>query len=93
MDPQKMNTPDSLWRPMTQHKSLLTNRPKHIVQGDGCFMINEDGDRILDATAGLWCVNVGHGRKELAEVAKNQMEKLAYVIPVMTCDPAVELLA
>tara|TARA_Y100001970_G_scaffold200459_1_gene243844 strand:+ start:59 stop:1411 length:1353 start_codon:yes stop_codon:yes gene_type:complete len=91
MDPQKMNTPDSLWRPMTQHKSLLTNRPKHIVQGDGCFMINEDGDRILDATAGLWCVNVGHGRKELAEVAKNQMEKLAYVIPVMTCDPAVEL--
>ena len=56
-------------------------------------MINEDGDRILDGTAGLWCVNVGHGRKELAEVAKTQMEKLAYVIPVMTSDPAVELSA
>ena len=36
-------------------------------------------------------MNVGHGRKELAEVAKVQMEKLAYVIPVMTSDPAVEL--
>ena len=52
MDTQKMKTPDSLWRPMTQHKALLTNRPKHIVRGDGCFMINEDGNRILDATAG-----------------------------------------
>ena len=91
MEAEKMNAPDSLWRPMTQHKTLLTNRPKHIVRAEGCFMINEDGDRILDATAGLWCVNVGHGRKDLAEVAKAQMEKLAYVPPVMTSDPAVEL--
>ncbi len=59
-----------------KHKTLLTNRPKHIVRAEGCFMINEAGDRILDATAGLWCVNVGHGRKELAEVAKTQMENL-----------------
>ena len=93
METQNMNTPDSLWRPMTQHKMLLKNHPKHIVKAEGCFMINEDGDRILDGTAGLWCVNVGHGRKELAEVAKAQMEKLAYVIPVMTSDPAVELSA
>ena len=93
MEEQKMNAPDALWRPMTQHKTLLTNRPKHIVRAEGCFMINEAGDRILDSTAGLWCVNVGHGRKELAEVAKAQMEKLAYVIPVMTSDPAVELSA
>ena len=93
MEEQKKNAPDALWRPMTQHKTLLNNRPKHIVRAEGCFMINEDGDRILDATAGLWCVNVGHGRKELAEVAKAQMEKLAYVIPVMTSDPAVELSA
>ena len=93
METQNMNAPDSLWRPMTQHKMLLKNHPKHIVKAEGCFMINEDGDRILDGTAGLWCVNVGHGRKELAEVAKAQMEKLAYVIPVMTSDPAVELSA
>ncbi|MBC8258376.1 MAG: aminotransferase class III-fold pyridoxal phosphate-dependent enzyme [SAR324 cluster bacterium] len=93
METQNMNAPDSLWRPMTQHKMLLANRPKHIVKAEGCFIINEDGDRILDGTAGLWCVNVGHGRKELAEVAKTQMEKLAYVIPVMTSDPAVELSA
>jgi len=93
MEIQNMNAPDALWRPMTQHKPLLTNPPKHIVKAEGCFMINEDGGRILDGTAGLWCVNVGHGRKELAEVAKVQMEKLAYVIPVMTSDPAVELSA
>ena len=69
MEEPKMITPDYLWRPMTQHKTLLNNRPKHIVKGEGCFMINEEGNRILDATAGLWCVNVGHGRKALAEVA------------------------
>ena len=91
MEQQKMITPDYLWRPMTQHKTLLNTRPKHIVKGEGCFMINEEGNRILDATAGLWCVNVGHGRKALAEVASEQMEKLAYVIPVMTSAPAVEL--
>lgn len=93
MEAKNMTPPDALWRPMTQHKTLLTSRPKHIVRAEGCFMFNEDGERILDGTAGLWCVNVGHGRKELAEVAKAQMEKLAYVIPVMTSDPAVELSA
>jgi adenosylmethionine-8-amino-7-oxononanoate aminotransferase len=93
METQNLYSPDALWRPMTQHKPLLSNRPKHIVKGEGCYIINEDGDRILDGTAGLWCVNVGHGREELAAVAKEQMEKLAYVIPVMTSDPAVELSA
>ena len=91
METQNLNSPDALWRPMTQHRTLLSNRPKHIVKGEGCYIINEDGERILDGTAGLWCVNVGHGRKELAEEAKKQMEKLAYVIPIMTSDPAVEL--
>ena len=73
METQNMKAPDSLWRPMTQHKMLLQNHPKHIVKAEGCFMINEDGDRILDGTAGLWCVNVGHGRKELADAASKQM--------------------
>ena len=91
MQTQNLNSPDALWRPMTQHKTLLSNRPKHIVKGEGCYIINEDGTRILDGTAGLWCVNVGHGRKELAEEAKMQMENLAYVNPTMTSDPAVEL--
>ena len=56
METQNLNSPDSLWRQMTQHKTLLSNRPKHIVKGEGCYIINEDGERILDGTAGLWCV-------------------------------------
>ncbi len=92
MDTQlNLNTPDALWRPMTQHKPLRTNPPKHIVRGEGCYLYNEDGERLLDGIAGLWCVNVGYGRKELAEVSSKQMEKLAYLAPVMTHDPAVDL--
>ena len=48
METQNLNSPDALWRPMTQHKTLLSNRPKHIVKGEGCYIINEDGERILD---------------------------------------------
>ena len=35
METQNINTPDSLWRPMTQHKMLLKNHPKHIVKAEG----------------------------------------------------------
>lgn len=46
--------------------------------GEGIYLTDIHGDRYIDAMASLWNVNVGHGRKELAEVAKEQMEKLAF---------------
>jgi putrescine---pyruvate transaminase len=53
--------------------------PKIIVEkGDGIFLTDKEGNVFIDAMSSLWNVNVGHGRKELAEVAKQQMEKLAF---------------
>jgi putrescine aminotransferase len=49
-----------------------------ITHAEGCWLHDADGRRILDGMAGLWCVNVGYGRKELAEVAYRQMLELPY---------------
>ena len=49
-----------------------------ITRADGCYIYDGDGSKILDGMAGLWCVNVGYGRKELAEAAYEQMLELPY---------------
>jgi putrescine aminotransferase len=49
-----------------------------ITHADGCYIHDGDGNRILDGMAGLWCVNVGYGREELAEVAAEQMRELPF---------------
>lgn len=53
--------------------------PTRIVTGgDGVFIEDRDGNRLLDAFAGLYCVNVGYGRKEIAEAIAAQAHELAY---------------
>ncbi len=49
-----------------------------IVRAEGCTIEDAEGTRLLDGMAGLWCVNVGYGRKELAEVAYEQMLQLPF---------------
>jgi putrescine---pyruvate transaminase len=49
-----------------------------IVRADGCMLTDGEGNQILDGMAGLWCVNVGYGRTELAEAAREQMLELPY---------------
>ncbi len=49
-----------------------------IERGDGCYLWDTDDNRYLDGLAGLFCVNIGHGRIDLATAAARQMETLAY---------------
>ena len=49
-----------------------------ITRADGCYIYDGDNSKILDGMAGLWCVNVGYGRKELADAAYEQMLELPY---------------
>src|SRR3546814_11958394 len=66
-------------QPFTDPRILIEEGgPTVIVRGEGCTLWDEDGRAYLDALAGLWCVNVGYGRAELAEVAAEQMRRLAY---------------
>ncbi|MDE0812254.1 MAG: aminotransferase class III-fold pyridoxal phosphate-dependent enzyme, partial [Alphaproteobacteria bacterium] len=65
--------------PFTDNKRLKEEGGPIIMdRGKGCYLWDENGHRYLDAMAGLWCVNVGYGRPELAEAARAQIEKLSY---------------
>ena len=64
--------------PFTDHKELHQKGSRIIERADGVYLFDSEGNRLLDAMAGLWCVNVGYGRKDLAAVAQKQMEQLPY---------------
>ena len=64
--------------PLTRHAQLDEQGPVIVVEGRGVEVLLEDGRVFLDGSAGLWNVNVGHGRKELASAAAAQMETLAF---------------
>lgn len=49
-----------------------------IVRGEGCYLYDDGGRRFLDGLAGLFCVNMGHGRSDIPAAATKQMEQLAY---------------
>jgi putrescine aminotransferase len=79
--------------PFTEHKGLAEIGARIIVKADGPHLWDSEGRRLLDAFAGLWCVNVGYGRKELAEAAHRQMLELPYYNTFFktSTPPAVEL--
>jgi len=64
--------------PFTDHAALNAVGSRVIVRADGVYLWDSDGNRILDGMAGLWCVNVGYGRAELADAAAAQMRQLPY---------------
>jgi taurine-pyruvate aminotransferase len=63
--------------PIVQHKAL-ESKQLVVTGGEGSTIVDADGTEYLDGMAGLWCVNIGYGRTELAEVAAEQMRQLAY---------------
>lgn len=64
--------------PFTDYKQLNASGSRIITRASGVYLWDSDGKRILDGMAGLWCVNVGYGRDELAEAAREQMRELPY---------------
>ena len=80
--------------PFTDHKDLREAGTRVIVRADGPFVYDSEGTEILDAMAGLWCVNVGYGRDELVDVAAGQMHELPYYNSFFRCTtPTPALLA
>ena len=60
--------------PFTDQKELRSQKPRIIVRGKGVYIYDNDGTKYLDGMAGLWCVNIGYGRGELAIAAKKQTQ-------------------
>ncbi|WP_407293705.1 aspartate aminotransferase family protein [Stutzerimonas zhaodongensis] len=64
--------------PFTDFKALNAKGTRIITRGEGVYLWDSEGHKILDAMAGLWCVNLGYGREELVEAATRQMRELPY---------------
>lgn len=76
-----------VWHHMSPHN----DNPTIFVSGEGSWITDADGKRYLDGMSGLWCVNVGHGRVEIAEKAFEQMKTLAYSPMSQSHEPGIRL--
>ncbi|MGE6630792.1 aspartate aminotransferase family protein [Bacillus sp. NPDC077027] len=76
------------------HQMKGTNKPHEsmvIHEADGAWVTDIHGNRFLDGMSGLWCVNVGYGRKELAEAAYKQLKTMPYYPLTQSHVPAIQL--
>jgi beta-alanine--pyruvate transaminase len=76
----------SWWQPFTNVRGFRQN-PRLIDRAEGCFVYTSDGREILDITAGLWCANLGHGRKEIADAVHNQLINMDFCPPFQFGSP------
>ncbi|WP_321785996.1 aspartate aminotransferase family protein [Paraburkholderia sp. J94] len=81
--------------PFSDMGSLNKAGSRVIVKAKGVYLWDSDGNQIIDGMAGLWCVNVGYGRKELADAAYEQMQQLPFYNTFFktTHPPVIELSA
>ena len=52
-----------------------------IVRSEGIYLYDANGNKYIDGPGGMWCVNIGYGRKEIAKEIASQCEKLPYSSP------------
>ncbi|GHE22472.1 aspartate aminotransferase family protein [Halomonas urumqiensis] len=64
--------------PFTDFKALGKEGSRIITHAEGVYIHDSEGNRILDGMAGLWCVNLGYGRRELVDAATHQLQALPY---------------
>ena len=81
--------------PFTDHQALAGQGARVMVRGDGIYLWDSDGNKILDAMSGLWCVNIGYGRTSMSEAVYRQMQTLPFYNSFFntTNVPAVQLAA
>lgn len=64
--------------PWTNFATFKDEGAMVVSQGEGCYVYDGEGNKYLDGIGGLWCVNVGYGRKEIAEAVAEQIMKIPY---------------
>jgi putrescine aminotransferase len=79
--------------PFSDHKQISERGTRVIARGEGVYIYDAAGRKILDGMSGLWCVNLGYGRTELIEAAYRQLKTLPYYNSFFQCthQPAIEL--
>ncbi len=84
-----------LLHPISNLKQMRQTGPLVFTRGQGVYLWDSDGNRYMDTFSGLWNVNVGHGRHELAIAAAEQIDEVAFVPTFfgLASPPAIELAA
>jgi taurine-pyruvate aminotransferase len=83
-----------VWHALSRHTPTDGGAPAPrmiVAEGEGAWISDTEGNRYLDGMSGLWCVNVGYGREELARAAYEQLARLPYYPLTMGHEPAVGL--
>lgn len=70
-------SPDHFWMPFTANRQFKAG-PRLLESAEGMYYKTTDGRRVLDGTAGLWCCNAGHGRREITEAVSKQVAKMDF---------------
>ena len=81
--------------PFTDHNALAERGARVMVRGDGIYLWDSEGNKILDGMSGLWCVNIGYGRTSMSDAVYRQMETLPFYNSFFNTTnlPAVQLAA
>ncbi len=83
---------EAFWLPFTPNRQFKS-KPRVLSRAKGMYYWTPDGRQILDGVAGLWCVNAGHGRTEIAQAVATQLEALDYAPPFQMGHPPAFALA
>ncbi len=83
---------EAFWLPFTPNRQFKA-QPRILAKAKGMCYWTQDGRQILDAVAGLWCVNAGHGRTEITQAVATQLETLDYAPPFQMAHPPAFALA
>ncbi|WP_163937245.1 aminotransferase [Paraferrimonas sp. SM1919] len=86
---------DHMIHPYTDFSTFKEDGSQVITGAEGNYVVDSEGNRFLDGIAGLWCVNIGHGRKEMADAIHKQIMDMQYYNPFghTTNAPAAQLAA
>jgi beta-alanine--pyruvate transaminase len=87
MTQQPLPDLNALWMPFTANRQFKAH-PRLLAKAKGMHYWTDDGREILDGVAGLWCVNAGHGREEIAQAVSQQLQELDYAPPFQMGHPA-----
>lgn len=68
---------ETFWMPFTANRQFKAN-PRLLTRAEGMHYWTADGRQVIDAVAGLWCVNAGHGRREITEAVTRQLSVMEY---------------
>src|SRR3984885_11802957 len=78
---------EAYWMPFTPNRQFKS-KPRLLSKASGMHYWTPDSRKVLDGVAGLWCVNAGHGRREITEAVSSQLETMDYAPPFQMAHPA-----